>query len=1107
MITFKRYILLLALMVVTTLSALAQEITSVHGNVSDDTGPLMGATVCEIDGNGRIIESAVTDLNGNFTMKVRNPKDKIRFSYVGMKTITQPINKTNFKIVMTDNTTIAPVTIQSKRRVQGNGLPIPQREVANATQTFSMKDVEGLAFTTIDEAITGRIAGLDIIGNSGDLGSGSTMRLRGASSLSTLTDANPLIVVDGNVRQVDLNNFDLNSANNEKFAELLNINPEDISDIRVLKDAAATAIYGSQGGNGVIELTTKRGVRGKPRLQYSLKLTGTYQPKGYNLLNGDDYTMLLKESYFNPEQSDQASNIPELNYDPSFSEYEQYNNNTDWRDAVTQWGLRQNHYVTVSGGGEKALFRIGAGYDHETGTMIEQKLQRFSTRVALDYNVSERIRVSTNFSMTYTKNDRNSDGLLDIAMKKMPNMSIYEQDPVTGENTSSYYTMLQSGSSVFNNDQKGYVNPVASAHLAKNKQSTYDMQPELIIQYQLLGMDEDHWQLNWRGQVYMNINNGYSNKYYPQALKTVSWDQGVNTTSDSSSKSVSFNTKQTLTLIPAFKNKDHSFMMLGRFELNSGSSTSQSEDKKGVPTGITTTQGGGQITNLSSNYSQHRSMYFTASAHYAYKGRYIIDGSLRADGTTKFGPDSRWGFFPSLSLKWIISDEPWMEPTKKWLSMFAIRPSWGRTGQQPGQDYLYTSKYGSTNRYLDMQSMKPNNIRLTNMKWEIHESWNGGIDLGFFNDRLTLTIEGYSQTTTDMLLSNYRIPSNTGYENVAYKNQGKMRNLGWEFHISSNRIITIGKKFWVDVNANFGNNRNELLELDDLTLDSYNTVYGFSNDETLQRVQLHNPLGAIYGFRYKGVYQYNYSTFKNMTPEERNQFLAEGKTAPVAIAADGSVIVDGKGDPVRMMFNYTNDATGRNYRFNGGDAIYEDINHDGQINALDIVYLGSSLPKLTGGFGFSFTYGDWRLSTQFTYRFGNKIINRARLHAEAMINNDNQSQAVNYRWRKEGDVTSIPRAMYGNNSNYNTLISDRFVEDGSYLRMGYAQLNYNIRRKYAQALGVNRISLYLSANNPFVITKYSGVDPDISSGGYSPAIDSAQTPRSRSYTLGITVEF
>lgn len=1099
------FIMIFALMTATAVSA--QTISSVHGNVSDEMGPVMGATVCEIDGNGRIIESTVTDLNGNFTMRVKNQKDRIRFSYVGSKTVTHPINRTNYKIVLSSATQLQDLTVKGKRRVISNGLPIPEREVANATQTFSMKDVEGMAFTTIDEAIQGRIAGLDIIGNSGDLGAGSTMRLRGASTLSTLTDSNPLIVVDGNVREVNLSNFDMAGANNEQFAELLNINPEDIADIRVLKDAAATAIYGSQGGNGVIELTTKRGVRGKPRLQYSLKLTGTYQPKGYDLLSGDDYTMLLKESYFNPEQSSSASNIPELNYDPSFSEYEQYNNNTDWRDAVTQWGLRQNHYVTITGGGEKALFRIGAGYDHETGTMIEQKLQRFSTRVNLDYNVSERIRVSTNFSMTYTKNDRNSDDLLSIAMRKMPNMSIYEQDPVTGENTSSYYTMLQSASSVFDRNQKDLVNPVASARLAKNQQTTYDMQPELIIQYQLLGMDEDHWKLDYRGSVLMNINNRYENKYYPQELKSVSWNSGVNTTHDSSSKSVSFNTKQQLILRPAFKNKDHSLMILGRFELTSGSSTGQLEEKQGVASGITSTQGGGQITNMQSSYNEWRSMYFTANAHYAYKERYIIDASLRADGTTKFGPGHRWGYFPSVSLKWIISDEPWMKPTRKWLSMFAIRPSWGRVGNQPGQDYLYTSKYGSTNRYIDMQAMKPNNIRLTNMKWQIVESWNGGIDIGLLNDRINLTIEGYVQTTTDMLMSNFRIPSNSGFATIPYSNNGKMRNTGWEFHINTNRMITIGKKFWMDMNANFGNNRNELLELDENLLDNLNSVYGFKNDESLQRVQLHNPLGAIYGFRFKGVYQYNYSYFKNLTPDQQKQFLADGKTAPVALNADGDVILDAKGDPLRMMFNYTNDATGRNYRFNGGDAIYEDINHDGQINALDIVYLGSSLPKLTGGFGFSFNYGDWRLSTQFNYRVGNKILNKARLHAEAMIGNDNQSQAVNYRWRKEGDVTSIPRAMYGDNSNYNTLVSDRFVEDGSYLRMNYVQLNYTIRKKYLKWAGVNRVSLYASANNPFIITKYSGVDPDISSGGYAPAIDNAQTPRSRSYTLGITVEF
>lgn len=1100
--------IILMLMLLVSTSIYAQTITSVHGVVSDDMGPLMGATVCEIDGTGRIINSAITDMNGNFTMKVKNSKDKIRFSYVGLKTLTLAINKTTFNVMMESATTLTEVTVKAKKRVKGNGLPIPEREISSATQTFSMKEVEGMAFTTVDEALQGRIAGLDIIGNSGDLGSGSTMRLRGASSLSTLTDANPLIVIDGNIREVNLDNFDMASANNEKFAELLNINPEDIADIRVLKDAAATAVYGSQGGNGVIELTTKRGSRGAPKLTYSLKLTSTFQPKGYELLNGDDYTMLLKEAYFNPTQSDNASDIPEINYESNFDEFselEQYNNNTDWRDAITQWGLRQNHYVTVSGGGEKASFRIGGGFDHEKGTIIEQKLQRFSTRVALDYNISERIRVSTNFALTYTKNDKNYESLLPIAIKKMPNMSIYEQDR-DGKDTDAFYTMLQSGSSIFDDDQKKYPNPVASAKLAKNQQRTYDMSPELIIQYQLLSMDEEHWQLNWRGSVYMNIYNQYDNRFYPQELRSVDWRDGVNAAYDGSSKSISFNTKQTLTLIPAFKNKDHSAMMMGRFELTSGSSTGQSEDKTGAPSGITSTQGGGMITGLSSWFNQWRSMYYTFSAHYAYKGRYIADFTVRVDGTTKFGPGNRWGYFPSASLKWIINDEPWMKWSEKWLSMFAVRPSWGRVGNQPNQNYLYTSKYGISDRYLDMNAIAPLNIRLTDLRWQVVTSYNAGIDLGFLDDRISLTLEAYSMTTTDMLMAGYRIPSNTGFATLPYRNSGKMRNTGWEFHINTNRLIKAGK-FGMDVNANFGNNRNEILKMDEYVLNNLNSSFGYANGEWLRRVQLHNPLGAIYGFKYKGVYQYNYSTFANMSTEERAQFLAEGKTAPIALKADGSVILDAQGLPIRMMYNYTNDATGKNFRFNGGDAIYEDINHDGQINALDIVYLGSSLPKLTGGFGFTFSYGDWRLSTQFNYRVGNKILNMARLNAEAMTTNDNQSQAVNYRWRKEGDVTTIPRAMYGSNSNYNTLVSDRFVEDGSYLRMGYAQLSYTLRKKYLTWIGLNGISFYASANNPFVITKYSGVDPDISSSGYDPAIDWAQTPRSRSYTLGITVNF
>lgn len=544
-------------------------------------------------------------------------------------------------------------------------------------------------------------------------------------------------------------------------------------------------------------------------------------------------------------------------------------------------------------------------------------------------------------------------------------------------------------------------------------------------------------------------------------------------------------------------------MVMGYFDLTSSTSTSQSEDKQGVASGITTTLGGGRITGMNSNFTPSRRMSFTVTSHYAYKGRYIADFTLRADGATNLGPNKRWVYNPALSGKWIISDESWMEPTQKWLSMLAVRPSWAHTGNNSFPDFLYTSKYGDAGRYLDMTAMAPKNLRLANLGCQYTTSLNLGFDLGFLKDRLTATFEIYQQTVTDQLMSNYRIPSNSGYKTVAYRNTGKSRNTGWEFYINTNRIVKAGK-FSMDLNVNFNNNRNEILEMDEYLLKNMNSKFGYANGETLTRVQLRNPQGALYGFRYKGVYQYNYSTVLNMTQEERDEFFASGKTAPVAYNADGQVVLDSQGDPLRMMYHYTNDGTGKDYKFCGGDAIYEDVNHDGQINALDIVYLGSSLPKLIGGFGVTLNYSRWRLSTQFVYRVGHKILNMARLEAESMRNNYNQSEAVNYRWRKEGDVTPIPRAMYGDDSNYNTLVSDRFVEDGSFLRMNYISLNYSLDKKQLKWIGLNRMTFYLNAQNVFTLTKYTGVEPNNAG---TPAIDRNPTPSPHQYTLGINVEF
>jgi len=1076
-------------------SALAQKVGDIiSGTVTDDFGPVMAANVVELDAANRIVANAVTDFNGNFSFRLKNPKNKLRVTYVGYKTVTLPINKVKFNIRMKDEALIDEVVITSKKKAEGSGLAIPLDEISTARQSIDMTEFEGLGITSVDEALQGRIAGLDIVANSGNLGAGTSMRLRGVSTINGSSE--PLIVVDGNVLSADTENFDFNSANEENFAQLLNVNPEDIQSIAVLKDAAATAIWGSQGANGVIEIKTKRGTRGKTRVEYSYRMTATYQPLGYEMLNGDEYTMLLKEEYFNPALSDAASNIPELNYDPSFSEYEMYNNNTDWLDAVKQIGFRQNHYVSLSGGGEKAHFRIGAGYDRETGSIIKQQLDRFTSRVNLDYFVSDRIKIETNISLTYTNNQRNSDGLLSIAYNRMPNLSIYEQDR-QGRNLDQFYHMLPSVSQEFRGqgNQLQQRNPVASAHLAKNHQTSYDIKPEFVLRYDLLGIGEEKTRLNYEGKVMFNIFNSYTDEYMPSSLNTAGWtDKQANRTTASSNKNFGLTTTHTLTFTPVFKNRDHSLSMMLRGQMSTGSNTSQSTVTWGTPSGtIQSTAANGIIDGMSTGSGQSRSIYFTYSAHYAYKGRYMADFSIRRDGTTKFGPDKRWGNFPAFSVRWNVSREPWFQRALPWVSMLSIRPGWGLVGSQPGQEYLFFSRYANGSGYLGQTSIHPNNIRLSNLKWQEKETYNLGTDFGFFDDRITGNVELYWQFTSDLLMGNYGIPTSSGYSSFATRNVGNMENIGWEFNLNGNSIIKAGK-FSADFNVTFANNRNELTKMDETCLTSLNNEWDGNNGSYLSRVELNHALGSIYGFRYKGVYQYSEYSAEEVPG-------VSGPNAPVVRDENGVVILDENQRTKPMMFR----AGTTNYEFRGGDAIYDDVNADGSIDELDIVYLGSSLPKFTGGFGFKLKWGRLSWNNQFNFRYGNKVVNKARMNAENMYSNNNQSRAVNWRWRVEGDITTIPRAL--RQHGYNWLGSDRFVEDGSFIRLNYSQISYAFAPSVLKQFGLNRLSLYVSANNLFCLTKYSGADPEVGYGSYGISADNAQTPRAKSFTAGVTVQF
>ena len=1136
-----KYSLALALTLSISIAVNAQQ--RISGHVYDEIDDIMMANVVERDANNRIVSATTTDMNGNFSMTIKSPKNFLTVSYVGYQEFRVKIGaQTKFNIKLTSKAVVKEVVIKAKQKqTSSTGMTIPVKEISVATQKMDMSEVEGLSFASVDEALQGKIAGLDIIANSGNLGAGTSIRMRGVSTING--SAEPLIVVDGNifdlpddVSQVNFEDLD----NEEQFATLLSVNPEDIKEINVLKDAAATAIWGSRGANGVIEITTKRGTTGKTRVNFSYRFSGAWAPEGLKMLDGDGYTMMLKEAYYNPMQSSAASDMVELNYDkerPMY--YYNFNKNTDWVDAVNQFGQTHNYYLTLTGGGEKAKFRISGGYDHQTGTIIKQVLDRFSTRVVLDYDVSDRIRFSTNFALTYTDNHRNWDGsstgsILGKAYNAMPNMSIYEYD-ANGQLTGDYYYMLPTYSSAgdvpdgyssyYLSDIKANGNPVAIANLGHNNQSTYRINPQFNLRYKLLGKDADSHQLDLNAEVYMDIYNESVDAYCPAALTTDAWNSGsnINKVDNSEYKSLAFTNKETLIFTPHF-NTDNVFMtMLGRFEFSQGDGTSQSYTKTNVPTGISSPISNGYLSSGgSTGSSEWRSAAMLFSYHLGlFDSRYAFDITVRRDGSTKFGAGKKWGTFPGISARWNISDEPFFQKMKwtEFISLLSFRPSWGRVGRQPGSEYLMYNKYGDAGVYGSgsntLSALAPQGLRLTDIKWETIESWNLGANLNLFQDKICINFDYYNKTSKDLLMSGVGIPSTTGYSSLSWKNVGELNNEGWELYINARKFIKAGK-FSMDANLNFAQNINTITKMDPTVLESMNGDYDYTNGTYLQRIQVGNAVGSIYGFRYLGVYAYDYEhsgyTDKSEKAYGENtaKYAAEhGKngTCPIARDADGNILYDAKGNPLHMYFNYGTGKT--NYEFQGGDAIYEDVNHDGQINELDIVYLGNSNPKINGGFGFNFNYADWSLKLSFNYRFGNKIVNMARLNNESMRGNTNQSSAVAWRWRKNGDDTWIPRAMNASLGvqSFNSLGSDRYVEDGDYVRLQYAQLNYNVPAKKLKAIGLESLRLSLSANNLFCFTKYTGIDPEVSYGAWGVCYDNNKTPRSKSFTFSINVGF
>ena len=1088
--------------------AWAQSGLPISGHVEDEFGDMPGVYIVEIDPNDRVLGGVTTDINGNFFLRAKSDRNRIRVQFMGYETMTLPIRTTrNWRLTMREKSQkLKEVEIKADRR-QDIGLgSVPSREVSMAISHLEFgENIEGISTASAEDVLQGRIAGLDIVAASGAPGAGSQMRIRGTTTLSR--NANPLIVLNDIPFEGDISSdFDFNNATDDQYADLLCVNVDDIKSIDVLKDASATALYGSKGSNGVIRITTKKGSRGAPKLKYSYKLTERYQPKGMKMLTGDDYTMLMKQAYFNrslsrtESYSDYSRN--EYNYNPSFSEFEQFNNNTDWVDAVTKHGWTHDHYLSVSGGGERATFLVSGGYLTQTGTVIGQDYKKLTTRMNLDYDISKRIKVTTEFQFTYSDNKKNLENygtILGIAYKKIPNVGIYRQDE-NGRNTNEYYNIRNNSSLA--GSQKNLMNPVALARLAKNQEKNRRVLPTARVQYYIINpsLDDKPFGLKYSAYINFDINNLNRSQFLPASVSNFSWDnEAVNNAQEYSTERLNIQTENKLTFE---SNWDSGHLLIANLAWQTASATQTAHTTKsyGHPDeSLTNATTPAYLYYLVNGNSKSRSLAGLGNVHYSYKGKYVVSGVLRVDGSTKFGKSRRWGVFPGVSAKWILSEEAFMKSLKKHVSMLAIRPGWGVTGNQPSSDYSQYSVYSiDTYGYMGGTAVRPVNIPLTDLRWEKTQSYNLGLDLWLFNDLVKAKIDVYDKETTDLLWSNYSIASTSGFPSLNFKNDGKLQNRGWEMELSTDRIIKRGK-FSMDFNVNFGNNKNVIKDIDESIMNQFNDNAGaINNGVYLTRIQKNNSYGSIYGFRYKGVYSYSYENFEKS--------LQEGKTCPVARNADGNIMYDYEGKPKQMMYNYMN----TKYKFQGGDAIYEDINHDGSIDEYDVVYLGNSNPKLEGGFGTTLRYGSLSLTIFCNFRYGGKIVNYARMSAENMYTDDNQCRTVNWRWRKEGDETNVPRALY--QQGYNWLGSDRYVENGSFLRIKHISLRYTAPKKWAQTIHATAINAYLTVNNLFCFTKYSGTDPEVAAQNFNASLpgvayDRSRTPRSRDWTMGISVTF
>jgi TonB-linked SusC/RagA family outer membrane protein len=1095
----KKLIRILALAPVITVlaaaSALAQDKILIRGKVTDKGGPLVGVSVAEKDRDNRIVGGAQTDMNGNFSITVRNAAGQMLvFSYMGYTSQTVPIGtKAVIDVRLEESAVdIDEVVVTAKKKVAIGSLNIDERDMTYAYSKLDTKDIDALPVSSIDQALQGRLAGVDIVANSGQPGSGMSIRIRGTASINNSAD--PLIVVNGLPYEANISSdFDFATADEESYSQLLNISPSDIQEITVLKDAASTAMYGSKGANGVLMIRTKQGAIGKPRLSYNFKATLSSPRDAIPTLNGDQYTTLIQEAALNAGTPLSLVAYPEFARDPNNPfYYYNYGQNTDWVDEVQKVAFKHEHNFALSGGGEKAVYRVSVNFLNEDGNIINTNYNRFTTTLNLTYNISDLIRVVADMSYVHgeSKNAFMTD-ILGTTYTKMPNQSVYEYT-VSGERTPNYFSPEETPQGSFTSanlstNKGGIYNPVAMAYESSRFSISDRVRPNFTMQYRMLpGV------LEYTGTVGFDIGSNKNKGSLPQVATGRPWTENtVNRVQDSDDETFIVQVYNTLAFTPKISEwaKLTTFAKLNTTDRQTEAFSATASNTASIY--LTDPTNPSRLISPNSGRSQERQVQGTVFAGWSFFDRYIIDGVATIDGNSRFGAGYRYGVFPSISGRWRVSGEPYVRELK-FLNDLSLRASYGQSGKVPDKNYLFYNRYYTyAYTYADELGVYSSSMELTNLRWEKTRELNLGLNLIAFNNRVNVDLEWYRKRTNDLMFPDVGIPSTSGVSKI-YMNVGSMDNDGWEASLFATPVKT--SSWQVDFRVSLSRNQNMIRSLsDNVPLSVTPTA---ENGKYMARIQEGNPLGSFYGYRYEGVY------------------LNQDQTIARDAAGNKIYTYNSKGEriPVEMRFWYPTNG----YLFEAGDAKYGDINYDGNINYMDIVYLGNANPLLVGGFGPTIKYKSWSLDAYFYFRYGFDIVNSTKMDMEKMYDFNNQSTATLRRWvypyenPDEAPADLLPRALY--KKGYNWLGSDRYVEDGSFLKFKSLTLRYSFDKGLVRKIGLTELGLNFTTYNLFTWTSYTGMNPEVSIRNvskdiYSIGYDSSRAPSNIEFMVGVNMTF